>query len=79
MLCIGIGIVFIPPMVFETVSSYYPDNEILIRQIEETTNNILMVSILPALSSTLLILGLIGLGAQGVLKNKLSSMISKSQ
>ena len=72
--CIGIGIVFIPPMVFEALSSYYPDDEILMGQIRIATNSTLMVSTLPALSSSLLILGLIGLGIQGLLKNKLSSL-----
>jgi hypothetical protein len=73
MLCIGIGIVFIPPIAFEALSSYSPDNEPdspLMRQIEEATNSTLMVSTLPILSSTLLILGLIGLGVHGLLKNK---------
>jgi hypothetical protein len=81
MLCIGIGIVFIPPMVFEALSSYSPDNETdspLMTQIEEATNSTLMVSTLPTLSSALLILGLIGLGIQGLLKNKLSSLSGKS-
>jgi hypothetical protein len=81
MLCIGIGIVFIPPMVFEALSSYSSDNATdspLTRQIEEATNSTLMVSTLPTLSSTLLILGLIGLGVHGLLKNKLSNMIGKS-
>jgi len=71
MLCIGIGIVFVPPIVFEALSSYSPDNEPdspLMRQIEEATNSTLMVSTLPTLSSALLILGLIGLGVHGLLK-----------
>jgi hypothetical protein len=74
MLCIGIGIVFIPPMVFEALSLYSPDNETdspLMRQIEEAMNSTLMVSTLPTLSSALLILGLVGLGVHGLLKNKL--------
>ena len=74
MLCIGIGIVFIPPIAFEALSSYSPDNQPdspLIRQIEEATNSTLMVS---TLSSTLLILGLIGLGVYGLLKIKVSNL-----
>jgi predicted membrane-bound spermidine synthase len=77
-LCIGIGIVFIPPIVFEALSSYYADDEILMGQIEEAPNSTLMMSTLPTLSSALLILGLVGLGIQGLLKNKLSSLPSKS-
>jgi hypothetical protein len=73
-LCLGIGIVFIPPMLFEALSSFSPD----MRQIEEATNSTLIVSTLPTLSSALLILGLIGLGIQGLLKNKLSSLPGKS-
>jgi hypothetical protein len=48
--CIGIGIVFIPSIVFEVLSSYSPDNELdslLMRQIEEATNSTLMVQHLP--------------------------------
>jgi hypothetical protein len=71
MLCLGIGIVFIPPMVFEALSPYSRVDEILMVQIEETMNSTLMVSTLPTLSSVLLILGLIGLGAHGLLKNRL--------
>jgi hypothetical protein len=65
MLCIGIGIVMVPPIVFEALSSYSPDNETVI---EEATNSTIMVSTLPTLSSALLILGLIGLGVHGLLK-----------
>jgi hypothetical protein len=65
MLAIGLGIVFIPPMVFEYLIWYSPDNETVI---EESTNSTLMVSTLPTLSSALLVLGLIGLGAHGLLK-----------
>ncbi len=80
-LCIGIGFVFIPPIVFEALSSYVPNEETdspLLRQIEEATNSTLMTSTLPTLSSALLILGLIGLGVHGLLKNKLSSLPGKS-
>ena len=62
---------FIPPMVFEALSSYSPDNETdspLMRQIQEATNSTLMMSTLPALSTAFLILGLIGLGIEGLLK-----------
>jgi hypothetical protein len=58
MLCTGIGIVFIPPMVFEALSSYSRVDEILMVQVEETMNSTLMVSTLPTLSSALPILGL---------------------
>ena len=58
MLCIGLGIVFVPPMVFEVVSSYYNDREI----VEHAINNPLMKSTFPTLSLALLILGLAGLG-----------------
>jgi hypothetical protein len=70
-LCIGIGIVFIPPIVFEVLSSHSPDktDSPLMRQIEGATNSTLIVSTLPTLSSALLILGLIGLGIQGLLRN----------
>jgi hypothetical protein len=77
MLCIGIGIVFIPPITFEALSSYSPDNKPdspLMRQIEEATNSTLMVLTLPTLSSTLLILGLIGLGVHGLLKINVSNL-----
>ena len=70
-LIIGIGIVMVPPMVLEALYSYSPDNETVI---EEATNSPLMMSTLPTLASALLILGLIGLGIQGLLKNKLSSL-----
>lgn len=75
MLCIGIGIVFVPPIVFEALSSYSPNNEPdspQMRQIEEATNSTLMVSMLPTISSILLILGLIGLGVHSLLKIKVS-------
>ena len=65
MLGIGIGIVMVPPIVFEALSSYSPDNEIVV---EEVTNSTLTVSTLPTLSSALLILGLIGLGVHGLKK-----------
>ena len=68
------GIVFIPPMVFEALSSYSPDNE----TDRESTNSTLVMSTLPALSTAFLILSLIGLGIEGLLKNKLSSLPGKS-
>ena len=74
MLCIGIGIVVIPPIVFEAFYSYSSDNETII---EEVTNSPLMMSTLPTLASVLLILGLIGLGVHSLWKNKLSSSIDK--
>jgi hypothetical protein len=61
---IGLGIVFVPPMAFEVVSSYYDDREI----VEHAIDNPLMKSTLPTLSLALLILGLAGLGAHGMLK-----------
>ena len=72
MLCIGIGTIVIPPMVFEAFYSYSSDNEALI---DEVTDSQLMMSVLPALASILLILGLIGLGVHSLWKNKLSSLI----
>ena len=51
-------------MVFEVVSSYYNDREI----VEYTTDNPLMKFTLPTLSLALLILGLVGLGVRGLLK-----------
>ncbi|HZA70451.1 MAG TPA: hypothetical protein VE548_12195 [Nitrososphaeraceae archaeon] len=74
MLCIGIGIVMIPPIVFEAFYSYSSDNEAII---EEVTNSPLMMSMLPTLASVLLILGLIGLGVHNLWKNRLSSSIDK--
>ena len=74
MLCIGIGIVVIPPIVFEAFYSYSSDNETVI---EEVTNSPLMMSTLPTLASVLLILGLIGLGVHSLWKNKLSRSIDK--
>jgi hypothetical protein len=68
MLCIGFGIVFIPPVVFGALIYYSPDNETVM---EEAMDSPLMVSILPTLSSALLVLGLVGLGMHGLLKNKL--------
>jgi hypothetical protein len=64
MLSIGIGIVMVPPIVFEVLPSASPDNDILV---EQTINDQLFTSKLPTLSSTLLILGLVGLGVQGLL------------
>jgi hypothetical protein len=66
MLGIGLGIVFIPPVVVEYLISYSPDSGI-----EEAIDSPLMESTLLTLSSILLILGLIGLGIHGLLKNKL--------
>ena len=63
-LCKGLGIVFVPPMVFEVASSYYNDREI----VEQAIDNPLMKSTLPTLSLALLILGLVGLGVWGLLK-----------
>ena len=74
MLCIGIGIIVIPPMVFEAFYSYSSDNEALT---EEVTNSQLMMLVLPTLASILLILGLIRLGVHSLWKNKLSSLIDK--
>lgn len=74
MLCIGIGIIVIPPIVFEAFYSYSSDNETII---EEVTNSPLMMSMLPTLASVLLILGLIGLGVHSLWRNKLSSSIDK--
>ena len=64
MLCIGLGTVFIPPMGFEGVASYYPDSEIVDQAIESP----LMASTVPTLSLTLLILGLVGIGGTSLLK-----------
>lgn len=74
MLCVGISIIVIPPMIFEAFYSYSSDNEVLI---EEVMDNQLMMSVLPSLASILLILGLIGLGVHSLWKNKLSSLINK--
>jgi hypothetical protein len=70
MLGIGLGIVFVPPMVFE-VSSYYLDREI----VEQAMDSPLMISTLPTLSIALLILGLARLGLHGLQKNKVSSLL----
>jgi hypothetical protein len=64
MLSIGIGIVMVPPIIFEILPSYSPDNEIVI---EQAINSPLITSKLPTLSSTLLVIGLVGLGVQGLL------------
>jgi hypothetical protein len=74
MLCIGIGIIVIPPMVFEAFYSYSSDNEALI---DEVTDSQLMMSVLPTLASILLIFGLIGLRVHSLWKNRLSSLIDK--
>jgi hypothetical protein len=74
MLCIGIGIIVIPPMVFEAFYSYSSDNEALI---EEVMDSQLIMSVLPTLASILLILGLTGLGVHSLWKSKLSSLIDK--
>ena len=68
MLGIGIGILFIPPMVDGYLIWRSPDSETVI---EEAMDSPLMVSTLPALSSALLVLGLAGLWVHGLLKNKL--------
>jgi len=44
MLGIGIGIIMVPPIVFEALSSYSPDNETVI---EKATNSTLTVSTPP--------------------------------
>ena len=67
MLCSGIGIVIIPPMVFEALASYSSDNETVV---EEAINSPLMASTLPNLSVVLLILGLIVLGVHCILKKQ---------
>jgi hypothetical protein len=67
MLGIGLGIIFIPPMVFEYLIRYSPDSE----TVEEAIDSPIIVSTLPTLSSALLVLGLVGLGMHGLLKNKL--------
>jgi hypothetical protein len=74
MLCIGIGIIVIPPMVFEAFYSYSSDNEALIEEIMDSQS---MMSVLPTLASILLILGLIGLGVHSLWKSKLSNLIDK--
>jgi hypothetical protein len=74
MLCIGIGIIVVPPMIFEAFYSYSSDNEALI---DEVTDSQLMMSVLPTLASILLIFGLIGLGVHSLWKNRLSSLIDK--
>jgi len=74
MLCTGIGIIVIPPIIFEAFYSYSSDNEALI---DEVTDSQFMMSVLPTLASILLILGLIGLGVHSLWKNKLSSLIDK--
>lgn len=76
MLAIGLGIVFIPPMVFEYLIWYSPDSETVI---DEAMDSPLMVSTLPTLSSALLVLGLIGLGMHGLLKNKLDLRLRQRQ
>lgn len=73
-LSIGIGIIAIPPIVFEAFYSYSSDNQAII---EEVTDSQLMMSVLPTLASILLILGLIELGVHNLWKNKLSSLIDK--
>jgi hypothetical protein len=65
MLCVGLGTVFIPPMIFEAVSSYYADSEI----VEQAIDSPLMASTIPTLSVALLILGLVGIGGTSLLKN----------
>jgi hypothetical protein len=76
MLGMGLGIIFIPPMVFEYLIWYSPDSETVI---EEAIDSPLMVSTLPTLSSALLVLGLVGLGMHGLLKNKLDLRLRQRQ
>jgi hypothetical protein len=65
MLSSGIGILIIPPMVFEALTSYSSDFEIIL---EKAANSPLISSTLPILSTVLLILGLIVLGVHCVVK-----------
>jgi hypothetical protein len=67
MLCIALGILFIPPMVVAYLIWYSPDSKTVI----EAMDSPLLVSTLPGLSFALFFLGLGGLGVQGLLKNKL--------
>ncbi len=76
MLGIGLGIVFIPPIVFAYLIWYSPDSETVI---DEAIDSPLMVSTLPTLSSVLLVLGLVGLGMHGLLKNKLELRLRQRQ
>jgi hypothetical protein len=59
MLVIGLGILFIPPMV------------VAYTVMEEAMDSPILLSTLPGISFALLFLGLAGLGVQGLLKNKL--------
>jgi hypothetical protein len=68
MLCIALGILFIPPMVVAYLIWYSPDSKTVI---EDAMDSPLLASTLPSLSFALLFLGLGGLGVQGLLKNKL--------
>ena len=61
MLCIGIGILFIPSLV---VGLWYSSDSEAIEAMDST----LMASTLPTLAFALLILGLIGLGIHSLLK-----------
>jgi hypothetical protein len=61
-------------MVFDAFYSYTSNNKAII---EKVTDSQLMMSVLLALASIFLILGLIGLGVHNLWKNKLSSLIDK--
>ena len=72
MLGIGLGILFLPPMIDGYLIWRSPDSE---TAIEDAMESPLMVSTLPTLSSVLLVLGLAGIGVHGLLKNKLESRL----
>lgn len=59
----GISIVMLAPMIIEGLTLYFPGNVII------TLNSPLVVSWLPALSSTFLVLGVIGLAGQSLFNN----------
>jgi hypothetical protein len=63
-------------MVCEYLIWYSPDS---VTVIEEAIDSPLMVSTLPTLSSALLVLGLVGLGMHGLLKNKLDLRLRQRQ
>jgi hypothetical protein len=63
MLSTGISIMMFTPMLISAFSLFYPGNNNLL-----TINSPMVTSTLPTLSSVFLILGLIGLGVQGMLK-----------
>jgi p-aminobenzoyl-glutamate transporter AbgT len=63
MLSTGISVIMFTPMLISAFSLYYPvDNNLL------AINSPMMTSTLPALSSVFLILGLVGVGVQGLWK-----------